>query len=597
MTERAWRPGLMALSVWMLLVGAGLAAAQNPSVTAATPSSGTQDTIALVVKISGKNFAPGAKSNFFLSGTTSPDGITVKNTTFVNATEVDAVIDIAPTASLASFDIKVTNTSGRSGKGSDLFHVVEKVTGPAASCTVTPLDTTRFQLVRTLNPVVNGGSLYKTALGVGLTARRATLAYAAGSREVIVLAAGTNAATPGKIEVFFIDPLRGDLLDGTPIVPGGPVQPHVSIDVAAISSSFGPQQLAMGDVNADGVPDIVASQWTGQGYVALAVGRRAADGVVTYGLTSLPPPTEAHRFGVSVAMGDIDDDGFDEIAVSKGWYSQGKKVEFPKLLIYGAPSGVPSLIQTVAPLQVQSSSDFSYGNHVRIGDLNGDGLPDLAVGVPKWLTAGQRDAGAVFVHVSTGARPLMAQTTPVVLLSPAPQAGGTFGGHVAVGELTGDVGAQADLLTLDLAGGAEPTGDVFAGPLMADSQPSTPTLRISPEAGLTAGWATTGAAVADLTGDGLSDVVVGAPNTSTAGCQNSIGTTYVFVAQGTAATGTTGWTRYYIQPPTVDPDFGGFGWTAVTVPGSALIFIGDNGRNVGSVTGAGQVFVFKMLAP
>ena len=60
-----------------------------------------------------------------LSGTDNPDGIRVKHTTFVNSSQLIATVDIDAAASLALFDIKVA-VSGRSGKGTDLFRVVEK---------------------------------------------------------------------------------------------------------------------------------------------------------------------------------------------------------------------------------------------------------------------------------------------------------------------------------------------------------------------------------------------------------------------------------------------------------------------------------------
>ncbi len=114
------------LAVAGILAAASTAVAQNVSVTAASPPSGAQDTVSLVVKITGKNFAPGARSEFFKSGTTDPAGVTVRGTQFVSSTEVDATVDIAATAAITSFDIKVTNASGRSGKGGDLFNVVQK---------------------------------------------------------------------------------------------------------------------------------------------------------------------------------------------------------------------------------------------------------------------------------------------------------------------------------------------------------------------------------------------------------------------------------------------------------------------------------------
>src|SRR4051794_30096728 len=120
--SRLWLIGLVVTTV---LASASPALAQSPSVTAASPPTGSQDTTGLAVKITGKSFAPGARSEFLLSGTTNSDGIIVRGTTFVSSIEVDAIIDIAPSASLASFDIRVTNTNGRSGKGSDLFQVVQ----------------------------------------------------------------------------------------------------------------------------------------------------------------------------------------------------------------------------------------------------------------------------------------------------------------------------------------------------------------------------------------------------------------------------------------------------------------------------------------
>src|SRR4029079_7229563 len=134
------------LACWIL---AGSAAAQNVTVTTADPNTGAQGTTSLVVKISGRNFAPGARADFFLSGTSNPAGITVHGTQWVSASEVDATIDIADTAALAFFDIRVANTNGRSGKGSDLFNVVQKAA--SNSCTREPLDA-RLGLEQEFNP-------------------------------------------------------------------------------------------------------------------------------------------------------------------------------------------------------------------------------------------------------------------------------------------------------------------------------------------------------------------------------------------------------------------------------------------------------------
>jgi hypothetical protein len=565
---------------------AGAASAQNVSVTAANPNTGAQGTTALLVKINGKNFAPGAKTDFFLSGTTNPDGIVVHGTQWVSATEVDATIDIADTASIAQFDIKVTNTTGRSGKGSDIFSVIQKTAN--GSCTGAPLDP-HFSFVGHLNDLVSGQPRYKGNFGVGLAARLATLTYSTGSRDVIVLAVGANSTAPQKIEVFFMDPTTGTVIDNTAFVAGAPVQPHVSVDVSGLSSTFSPQQVAVGDVNHDGVPDFVASGTNGGDAVALALGHRAANGVVSYTVASIPRPAQYGRFGLGIGLGDINGDGFDEIVVSKGFAGSGKKAEFPKVLIYSAASGVPSLVQTLAPAGTQTATDVEYGYGIAVGDVNGDGLADVEVGTPEWTLGGQNDVGAVLVHLSTGSSPAMVQTTPVILLAGAPQQGDWFGGRVAIGELTGDPASQKDLLAQDSQQSNSKTADVFQGPIFASGQPSTPSLRLSPAAGMTNGWGTTGAAISDLTADGLTDVVVGAPNTPDSGSCTNVGSVYVFIAQGTLAIGTTGWSRYLIQPPTLtgDTSSGAFGWSAATVPGSPFVFVGAKG----------QVYIYKVLAP
>jgi hypothetical protein len=96
-------------------------------VTAATPSSAVQGTVSLDVIVSGSGFDNTASAQFFVTGTTNPGGITVIKTTFRNSKEVVATIDVADLAVIASFDIQVTLSSGRRGKGTTLFMVEQRV--------------------------------------------------------------------------------------------------------------------------------------------------------------------------------------------------------------------------------------------------------------------------------------------------------------------------------------------------------------------------------------------------------------------------------------------------------------------------------------
>jgi len=117
---------LASVSVLALgLVPVGAAFAQI-KVTAATPSSAYQGTISLDVVVSGAGFDNSAKVQYFVSGTTNPGGITVRNVVFRNSKELVTTIAVAETADLASFDIQVTLSSGRKGKGTTLFLVKAK---------------------------------------------------------------------------------------------------------------------------------------------------------------------------------------------------------------------------------------------------------------------------------------------------------------------------------------------------------------------------------------------------------------------------------------------------------------------------------------
>jgi uncharacterized delta-60 repeat protein len=111
------------------LPGAGAVreASAQISVTAADPATADQGTISLPVTIKGSGFKKGAKAKFYVTGTSDPGGITVSSTRFVSSTQLTATIDVAATAVVAGFDIAVTNADGRTGKGTELFKVIEKV--------------------------------------------------------------------------------------------------------------------------------------------------------------------------------------------------------------------------------------------------------------------------------------------------------------------------------------------------------------------------------------------------------------------------------------------------------------------------------------
>jgi hypothetical protein len=73
------------------------------------------------------------------------------------------------------------------------------------------------------------------------------------------------------------------------------------------------------------------------------------------------------------------------------------------------------------------------GNSVAVGDFNGDGLADVAAGVPGFQIAGLT-TGAVYVYFG----PLSASSTVQLVLNPQPIQNGFFGGHVDAADANGD---------------------------------------------------------------------------------------------------------------------------------------------------------------
>lgn len=129
MTKIRRRAASLAMVLVAALLPIGLLHAQTVEVTAADPSAAAQGTLSLDVTISGKGFDKTAQVKFFVTGTTNPGGITVKNVTVSSARKLVATIDVADTAIIDKFDIEVSLSSGRKGKGTTLFTVQPKETG------------------------------------------------------------------------------------------------------------------------------------------------------------------------------------------------------------------------------------------------------------------------------------------------------------------------------------------------------------------------------------------------------------------------------------------------------------------------------------
>ncbi|MCJ7503167.1 MAG: hypothetical protein MUP80_08935, partial [Acidobacteriia bacterium] len=108
--------------------------AQDVIVSAAVPDNSPQGTVNLSVRVKGNGFKKGAIAKWLVTASeTDTGGVTVNTTAYVSATELLANITVAPNAQTdKKFDIKVTLSSGRTGKGIELFSVRKGTTGCTA---------------------------------------------------------------------------------------------------------------------------------------------------------------------------------------------------------------------------------------------------------------------------------------------------------------------------------------------------------------------------------------------------------------------------------------------------------------------------------
>ncbi|MBX3272905.1 MAG: FG-GAP repeat protein [Sandaracinaceae bacterium] len=253
-----------------------------------------------------------------------------------------------------------------------------------------------------------------------------------------------------------------------------------------------------GDLDADGYADLLAgAPEVGGGRVARFAGPAA--GAPTF----LDPGLEASaRFGLAVASADVNGDGRADVIVGAPFADGAAGGDAGRVFV-ARGGAAPAPLETGA-----GSAAETLGAAVAVvGDLDGDGFLDVALGAPQHA---ERATGAGRVVVLFGSAGGLERPTALSYES-APSA--AFGAALAGGDLDGD--GYADLVVGEPGrslGASAPEGGrvlVFRGGprgLAAVPEVIEPS---SPQPVLRFGQAL--AVLPDLDGDGIADLAVGAP--------------------------------------------------------------------------------------
>lgn len=190
--------------------------------------------------------------------------------------------------------------------------------------------------------------------------------------------------------------------------------------------------VAAGDVNGDGVPDVIAGAGEGStgGHVKVFDGR---DGGVISSFLAFAP---SYSGGVRVAVGDVNGDGYADIVTGTGEGVAGQ------VKVFSGANG--SVLRSFFAY----SAGFTGGIRVATGDVNGDGQADIITGA---------GGGASGPHVKV----FDGKSGDVLRSFLAFDAGFTGGVSVAAADVDGD--GKADIITGAGEGDAGGHVKVFSG--------------------------------------------------------------------------------------------------------------------------------------
>lgn len=274
---------------------------------------------------------------------------------------------------------------------------------------------------------------------------------------------GTDAGLPGQVKVY--DGENGLLkFTITPYDPG----------------YLGGVRVATADVNGDGVPDIITAPGAGMAPIVRVF--NGIDGTPLLGTlgTGITAFAGGYQGGVSIAVGDFTGDGRPDIVVAM------ESGPLSTVRVFNGVTGLP-LAGNLGGFSAYANT-MKGGVRVAVGDVNGDGVPDIVTVPASGFRALVRVYSGKVVKGATPTRLREFNAFPTTVVT---------GFHVAAGQLLGDQRAEI------VVG----TGAGTPGQVRVYGTTNTPLRTIHPFGTTYTGGVRVG--VGDVNGDGKLDLLFG----------------------------------------------------------------------------------------
>ncbi|MBD3868599.1 MAG: FG-GAP repeat protein [Acidobacteria bacterium] len=301
-----------------------------------------------------------------------------------------------------------------------------------------------------------------------------------------------------------------------------------------IGARFGSSVATAGDVGGDGYADVIVGT---PSYVAVAgedagaiwVYEGTPDGLALSPALNQKGAQSGGKFGNSVGTaGDVNGDGLSDVAVGSPGYGDINAHEGSVQVYFGSPYGIDN---TADWSVIGASSGGSLGKVAHAGDANGDGFDDVLIG--------KRGEVRLYPGSTEGLAPSPLWTVAGLAL---------YNEHAGAGDVNGD--GFSDIVIGD-PGHDTAREDVGRVQLYLGS-PTGP--------GGTPDWMVVGtltkgefgssvAGAGDVNGDGFADVIVGEEHLGNLG--NGLGRAYVFLGSAGGLNSSPAWMVESEQPGSV----------------------------------------------